>query len=204
MPVQTMKYPSSIQNLIQYFSKLPSVGPKTAERYVFHLLKKNPEALQAFAQAIAELKEKTAVCKICLNYAESDPCHICSDPARDKNILCIVSDARDMSAIESIGRYKGRYFILGGLISAIDEIGPDDINIKNLLENIKKNKYQEIILALSPNLEGETTVLYLIKLLKSYPVRITRLARGLPMGSDLEYADELTLANALKYRSEPN
>jgi recombination protein RecR len=197
-----MKFPASIQNLINFFSDLPTVGPKTAERYVFYLLKKNPEELQRFAQAIAELKEKTTVCSVCHAYAESNPCYLCSDKNRNPRLLCIVADTRGMMAIESTKEYSGLYHALGGVINAIEGSGPEELNIKSIIEKIKNIKIEEIVLALDPNFEGETTVMYLTKLLKPYKIKITRLAKGLPMGADLEYADEMTLANALKYRNE--
>ena len=197
-----MKYPDSIQNLIEYFCKLPTVGPKTAERYVFYLLSQHPEWLQEFAQAIAEIKEKTTVCKTCLAIAESDPCQICSDQKRNHSVICLAADTRDMLAIEATKQYNGVYHILGGVINMIEGIKPEQLNIKALLNHIKKNNIKEIILAFNPNLEGETTSMYIAKLLKPYKIKITRLAKGLPMGADLEYADEITLANALKYRNE--
>ena len=197
-----MRFPGSIQKLVDYFSKLPTVGPKTAERYVFYLLKQNPEELQRFAQAIAELKEKTTVCKTCFSVAESNPCIICTDNNRNKNILCIVSSTRDMLTIESTKKYNGLYHILGGQLNAIEGINPEQLNIRPLIEKIKNNNIQEIILALNPNIDGETTSMYLAKLLKPNNLKITRLAKGLPMGTDLEYADDMTLSNALKYRNE--
>ncbi len=197
-----MKFPLSVQNLISHFSKLPTVGPKTAERYVFYLLREHSEELQKFAQSIAELKEKTTVCQICLSYAETNPCSICADNRREKKTLCVVADTRDMITIEATRKYNGIYHILGGQLNAILGIKPEQLNIKQLLERIKQSSVEEIILALSPNLEGETTSMYLAKLLKPYKIKITRLAKGLPMGSDLEYADEMTLVNALKYRNE--
>ncbi|MFH1822616.1 MAG: recombination mediator RecR [Patescibacteria group bacterium] len=195
-----MKFPVSIQNLINFFEKLPSVGPKTAERYVFYLLKMDPEALQKFAQTIAELKEKTTVCKTCLAITESDPCYICADQKRNQSQLCIVSNTQDMLTIESTKQYNGLYYILGGLINTITGIEPKNLNIRSLEERIKNSKLTEIILALNPTVEGETTALFLTKMLKPYNIKISRLAKGLPMGSDLEYADEVTLTNALKYR----
>ncbi len=197
-----MKFPLSIQNLISYFSKLPTVGPKTAERYAFYLLKEHPEELQKFAQSIAELKEKTTVCRICLSCAETNPCSICADNRRDNRVLCVVADTRDMITIDATREYNGIYHILGGQLNAILGIKPEQLNIKQLIERVKRNGIKEVILALSPNLEGETTSMYLVKLLKPYKIKITRLAKGLPMGSDLEYADEMTLASALKYRNE--
>ncbi|MBU4374911.1 recombination mediator RecR [Patescibacteria group bacterium] len=197
-----MKYPLSIQNLISHFSQLPTVGPKTAERYVFYLLKQDPETLQKFALALSELKEKTTICQNCLAIAESNPCSICADQKRNKSTICVVDGSRDMMAIESIEKYNGLYHILGGVINAIEGIKEDRLNIKQLIEKVKKNNIAEIILALNPDMEGETTAMYLTKLLKEYNIKITRLAKGLPMGASLEYADEMTLVNALKYRNE--
>jgi recombination protein RecR len=197
-----MKYPRSILNLINYFSKLPTVGPKTAERYVFYLLKMPPEELQAFAQAVAELKENILVCKNCLAISETDPCSICSDQKRNNQKICVVSNTRDMISIEATGEFDGIYHVLGGVLATIKGVKPENLNIKKLVEKAGKQQSAEILLALNPNLEGETTCLYLSKLLKKPNIKITRLAKGLPTGADLEYADELTLANALKYRNE--
>jgi len=197
-----VRYPKSIQNLIDYFSRLPSVGPKTAERYVFYLLKAHPEWLQGFAQAVAELKEKTKLCRTCLAIAESDPCSICSDKKRNSALLCLVADTRDLLAIEDTKQYQGLYFILGGVINTIAGVKPEQLNLKSLQNRLKSGGPKEIILAFNPDLEGETTAMYLAKLLKPLKIKITRLAKGLPMGADLEYADEITLANALKYRNE--
>jgi recombination protein RecR len=197
-----MKFPLAIQNLINQFSKLPTVGPKTAERYVFYLLKQPAEELQRFAQFIAELKEKTTVCSSCLAISETDPCFVCANKERSKEIICVVASTQDMLTIEATHQYNGLYHILGGTINTINDIRPEHLKIKPLIERIEKNNIKEIILALNPDLEGETTSLYLIKLLKPLNLKITRLARGLPSGADLEYADEITLANALKYRNE--
>jgi len=197
-----MRYPASIQNLIDHFCKLPTVGPKTAERYVFYLLNQHPEWLQQFAQAIAEVKEKTTVCQNCSSITESNPCQICSDPKRNHSVICLVADTRDMLAIEATKQYNGVYHILGGVINTVEGIKPDQLNIQALLNHLKQNRIKEIILAFNPNLEGETTAIYISKLLKPWKIKITRLAKGLPMGADLEYADEITLSNALKYRNE--
>jgi recombination protein RecR len=197
-----MRFPASIQNLIDEFSRLPTVGPKTAERFVFYLLNQNSADLKKFAEALAVLKDNITVCRSCFAISGSDPCPICADTKRDKNVLCLVADTRDQLAVESTGQYHGTYFILGGEINAIEGIGPDKLHIQPLLEKIKTAKPKEIIMALDPTIEGETTVLYLIKLLKPLGVKMTRLAKGLPMGADLEYVDELTLSNALKYRNE--
>ncbi|MFA5109037.1 MAG: recombination mediator RecR [Patescibacteria group bacterium] len=195
-----MKYPAAIQNLIEKFSELPSVGPKTAERYVFYLLKQTDEKLKNLATAIGELKEKTTLCHSCLAIAEKNPCLICADKNRRTEILCLVENTRDLAAIESTRQYDGRYFVLGGLINTIDEVRPEDLNIDKLVKKIKSDNIKEIILALNFTLEGETTALYLTKILKDH-LKITRLAKGLPAGSDLEYADEITLTNALKNRN---
>ncbi len=197
-----MRYPASIQNLIDHFSKLPTVGPKTAERYVFYLLKAHPESLQQFAQAIAELKEKTTICRTCLAIAETNPCSICADPRRNRSVICLVADTRDLLAIESTKQFSGLYQVLGGVINTIEGAGPERLNLKQLTGRLKQQPIKEIIMAFNPDLEGETTSLYIAKLLKSHKLKITRLAKGLPMGADLEYADEITLSNALKYRSE--
>jgi len=200
-----MKYPKSIQNLIDHFSQLPTVGPKTAERYVFYLLKQDPERLQQFAQSLAELKEKTTICQTCYAIAEANPCSICTDKKRDQSTICVVDDTRDMLTIEATGQFNGLYHILGGTLNTIEGIKPEQLNISQLTNRINKSKVREIILALNPDLEGETTAMYLAKLLKPSRqdgIKITRIAKGLPMGADLEYADEITLANALKYRTD--
>ena len=199
-----MRFPAAIQNLIDYFSKLPTVGPKTAERYAFYLLKQDAEELQKFAQAIAELKEKTTICQTCLAVSETNPCAICLDKSRNKKQICLVADSRDMLVVEATKQFNGLYFVLGGLLNTIAGVGPEQLNVKQLISRLKSSQIAEIILALNPNLEGETTILYIVKLIKSLnlKIKITRLAKGLPSGSDLEYADEITLANALKYRNE--
>jgi len=199
-----MRFPAAIQNLIDYFSKLPTVGPKTAERYAFYLLKQDAEELQKFAQAIAELKEKTTICQTCLAVSETNPCAICLDKNRNKKQICLVADSRDMLVVEATKQFNGLYFVLGGLLNTIAGVGPEQLNVKQLISRLKSSQIAEIILALNPNLEGETTILYIVKLIKSLnlKIKITRLAKGLPSGSDLEYADEITLANALKYRNE--
>jgi len=197
-----VKFPESIQNLINQFSKLPTVGPKTAERYVFYLLKQPAEELQRLAQFIAELKEKTTVCANCLAISESNPCPICSDQKRNQSTLCLVASTQDMLTIEATRQYNGLYYILGGVINVVQEIKPENLNIKDLTKRLKEKNIKEVILALNSDLEGETTSMYLAKLLKAQGLKITRLAKGLPSGADLEYADEITLGNALKYRNE--
>ncbi|PIV50210.1 recombination protein RecR [Candidatus Falkowbacteria bacterium CG_4_9_14_3_um_filter_36_9] len=197
-----MNYPPAIQKLIDQFAKLPTVGPKTAERYVFYLLKQPKEIINNFAKNLSVLTDKITICKNCYAYTQTSPCPICSSDKRNKNLLCVVADYRNMITIESTGQYNGYYHVLGGHLNAIKGIKPENLNINTLIKKAKNEKYKEIILALSPNMEGETTALYLVKILKPYKLKITRLAKGLPVGADLEYADEITLTNALKYRNE--
>lgn len=198
-----MKYPFIIQNLIDQFAKLPSIGPKSAERLVFHLLYRPQNELHQFSQAIDHLKSSVKQCQICFNFSENDPCYVCRHPQRDKTIICVVSKPQDMAIIEKTASFDGVYHILGGNINPLENISPQNIKIKELFERFKNNGVKEVILALNPDMTGETTSVYLTKLIKQLPqIKITRLARGLPMGADLEYADEITLENALKDRKE--
>jgi len=196
--------PRSIRKLIEEFSEFPSVGPKTAERYLSYLLKQPKERLETLGREIAGLKDDLVVCQNCLNIAEQNPCPICADPTRDRSLLCVVSDGRNVNSIESTGQYRGLYYVIGGEINPVEGLGPEQLNLKKLMEKIKSNGIAEIILALNPTIEGETTSLYLSKTVKAADprIKITKLARGLPAGAELEYADEITLANALKYRVE--
>ena len=196
-----MRYPRALEELITKLSALPGVGPKTAERYAFYLLKQTEERLTSLATAISDLKNQTTRCHLCLAISEKDPCAICSDTTRDRTLLCLVEDSRDLMAIEATGQYRGGYFVLGGLINTIKEVRPDDLPITQLIKRLKQDAVTEMIVALNFTLEGETTALYLTRLLKQQ-IKITRLAKGLPAGSDLEYADELTLASAIKNRSD--
>jgi len=197
-----MRFPRAIDDLIAAFSELPSVGPKTAERYVFYLLNSSPDKLENLTRSLAELKAKTTICSHCLAIAESDPCPICAASARKNGVLCLVENTQDLLSIENTRQYQGQYFVLGGLINTIEDVKPENLNIKKLLQRIKQENFREIILALNFTLEGETTALYLEKILGNQGLKITRLAKGLPAGSDLEYADETTLATALKFRNE--
>jgi len=196
-----MEYPKAIQSLIDKLSELPSVGPKTAERYVFFLLKQAPEKLKSLAQAINELSAKTIICNRCLAISENNPCSTCADTTRLSNIICLVENTQDFLAIEATKQYNGKYFILGGLLNTIHNIQPEDLNIDKLVQTIKKEQTSELILALNFTFEGEATALYLNKILKNH-LKITRLAKGLPAGSGLEYADEMTLSSALKNRND--
>ena len=197
-------YPSPIQNLIDQFNKWPGIGPKTSERFVFYLLKKPKEEIEKFIWTIKNLKEKITVCSKCFNFSETDPCVICSNAKRNQSLICVVAKPQDIDIMEKTKEYQGVYFVLGGLLNTVDGITPDKLRVKELIEKIscKQQPVREIILALNVNLEGETTVLYLTKLLRPYKIKITRLARGLPMNSELEYADEVTLSSALKGRRE--
>lgn len=197
-----MRFPRSIQNLIDAFSALPTVGPKTAERFAFFLLKQDKETIAKMARALVELKGQTKLCRSCLSPAESDPCPICADPKRDKFTLCVVSNYRDLVALENTNNFFGQYFVLHGELSHLDGITPDKLNIKTLVARVKKMSIREIIVATNPTIEGETTALYLKRLFQNSKIKVSRLARGLPMGSDLEYVDEMTLSSALKYRNE--
>ena len=197
-----MQFPPSIQKLIDQFSKLPTVGPKTAERYVFYLLKKPQKDLDELARSVQELKKDISVCRSCGAISEKDLCSVCSDSSRDSEQICVVSTTRDMITMENTNKYRGVYHILGGNIDTIEGVKPDQLNISSLLEKAKQGKIKEAILALDSTLEGDTTAKYLISQLNPYNIKITRLARGLPMGSDLEYADSMTLINALENRNE--
>lgn len=198
-----MKYPKALQNLIDKLAILPSVGPKTAERYAFHLLNQSEERLDSLASAIKELKKQTTICHSCLAISETNPCPICADINRNRQTLCVVENSQDLKAIESTKQFNGLYFVLGGLINTIEDVGPETLNIDKLIKRLQKEEVKELILALNFTLEGESTALYLGKILKN-KVKITRLAKGLPAGSDLEYADETTLSSALKFRNEIN
>ncbi len=193
--------PRSIQDLIDEFSKLPGIGAKTAQRLTFYLLRSPEKEIQDFGQAALNLKKEIKTCSVCCNYTDQDPCRICSSPARDKHLLCVVSEPLDVVAFEKTG-FHGLYHILGGVISPVEGIGPDDLFIKNLIKRVETGEVAEVILATNPNLEGETTALYLQRLIQPFKVKITRIARGLPVGGDLEYADEITLTRALEGRRE--
>lgn len=197
-------YPSPIQNLIDEFNKFPGIGPKTSERFVFYLLKKQKEEVERLLLNIKNLKEKITLCSQCFSFSEKDPCSICSNFKRNHSLICVVAEPQDIAILEKTKEYHGVYFVLGGLLNTLEGITPEKLKIKQLLKKISDQKPQvkEVILALNPNLEGETTVLYLTKLLKPYKIKMTRLAQGLPTNSELEYIDEITLSNALKGRKE--
>ena len=195
-------YEGPIQDLITELGRLPGIGPKSAQRIAFHLLKIETEDAERLAHAIREVKARVHFCRACFNVAEGDLCRICRDPRRDPTVVCAVEEPRDVVAIERTQEFHGRYHVLGGAISPIDGIGPDDLNIADLLRRIPGDSVREVILATNPNVEGEATAMYLARLLKPLGVRATRIASGLPVGGDLEYADELTLGRALEGRRE--
>lgn len=196
-----MQVPKSVQNLIEAFERLPGIGPKTAQRLTYYLLHAPKEEAQNLAKAAVEMKEKTVLCSICFNIGEEDPCQICSDSSRDQSVIAIVEDPLDVLALEKSG-YKGLYHVLHGVISPLENIGPDEIHIREILARLKDGKVKEIILATNPTMEGEATAMYIQRLISPLGVKITRIARGLPVGSDLEYADETTLSRALEGRKE--
>ncbi len=197
-----MYYAAPVAVLIEELTKLPSIGPKSAQRLAFHLLKVSPEEAKKLSDAIVDVKNKIKFCKICFNITEGDVCELCRDTNRDDSLLCVVGEPRDIIALERAGNYRGRYHVLEGVVSPIDGIGPGDLRIKELLDRLKDDKVREIILATNPNIEGEATAMYIARLVKPLGIMVTRIASGLPVGGDLEYADEVTLGKALEGRRE--
>ena len=195
-------YEGPIQDLIDELSRLPGVGPKSAQRLAFWLVKAPPEDAKRLAQVIVQAKERIFFCRECGNVAEGELCRICRDPGRDVSTICVVEEPKDASTIEKAGVIKGRYHVLGGAISPLDGIGPDDLRVQELLDRVERDHVTEVILATNPNLEGNATAMYVAALLKPLGLTVTRLASGLPVGGDLEYADEVTLGQALEGRRE--
>lgn len=196
------KFPEPIERLINELGRLPGVGPKTAERYAFALLKRRPEDREALAGAIVDVGGTLTTCSTCGNYTEKDPCYICADSHRNKGVICVVATEQDLLAIERTSEYKGVYHVLGGVLSPADGITPTELNVKQLLKRLELQSPEEIILAFDHTIEGESTMLYLTRAARKFDIRITRLARGLPTGSEVGYADEVTLTDALKGRAE--
>lgn len=197
-----MNYTKPLARLVEEFQKLPGIGPKSAQRMAFHLLKMTQNEVQKFSDAILEAKEKIKYCRQCFNLSSENPCEICTNSSRDKSILCVVAETRDLIALERTREYKGLYHVIQGVISPLDGITPEDLRIKELIERLQSEEIQEIILALNPSVEGEATSMYLAKIIKPLGIKVSRIAFGLPAGADLEYADEVTLTRALEGRRE--
>ena len=195
-------FPEPVARLIEALQKLPGVGPKSAQRMTFFLLKRPADEVGELSAALTALKTRIVHCSRCFNVTEEDPCRICGDPARDARSLCVVEEPNDLLAVERTGEFKGRYHVLMGALSPLDGVGPEDIRVRELLHRLDGEAVDEVILATNPSVEGEATAIYLARLLKPLGLRITRIARGLPVGGDLEYADEVTLSKALEGRKE--
>jgi recombination protein RecR len=193
-------YEGVVQNLIDELGRLPGVGPKSAQRIAFHLLAADPADVTRLTEALREVKEKVRFCKVCGNVAEAEECRICRDARRDMHVICVVEEPKDVVAIEKTREFRGRYHVLGGAISPIEGVGPDDLRIRELMKRLADGEVTELILATDPNLEGEATATYLARLVKPMGLTVTRLASGLPVGGDLEYADEVTLGRAFEGR----
>ena len=195
-------YEGPIQDLVDELNRLPGIGPKSAQRLAFHIVKSAGEDAKRLAEAIVQAKERVRFCRECFGVSEGELCKLCADPSRDGEVICVVEEPKDVSVLERSGAIKGRYHVLGGAISPMQGIGPDDLRVNELLERATRNGVTEIILATNPNLEGNATAMYVAGLLKPLGIRVTRLASGLPVGGDLEYADEVTLGQALEGRRE--
>ena len=191
-----------VARLVDEFHKLPGIGPKSAQRLTYYMIRMHEEDARSLAEAIIAVKERVILCSQCFNITESDPCGICSSPTRDRSLICVVEEALDVLAMERTHSFKGLYHVLHGVISPMNGIGPEDLKIAPLLDRLKGNEVEEVILATNPNLEGEATSMYVHRLIEPLGMRITRPARGLPMGGDLEYADEVTLAHAMEGRQD--
>jgi recombination protein RecR len=195
-------HPEPLARLIEALQRLPGIGPKTAQRLAFFLLKRPAEEVRELADAVGQLKALIVHCSVCFNVTEENPCRICRDPQRDRRMVCVVEEPNDLLALERTGEFRGRYHVLLGALSPLDGIGPEDLRVRELLARLEGEPVDEIILATNPSVEGEATAIYLGKLLRPLGVRVTRIARGLPVGGDLEYADEVTLSKALQGRRE--
>lgn len=197
-----MYYPQPIARLIDSFSRLPGIGSKTAARLAFHVLRMNEDDVVEFAKALVHVKRNLIYCTQCCNISDADPCRICGDASRDRSVICVVQESKDVIAMERTKEYKGHYHVLHGAISPMDGVGPDQIKLTELLHRLKDEGIKELILATNPNVEGEATSMYISRLVKPFGLKVTRIAHGLPVGGDLEYADEMTLTKALEGRRE--
>jgi len=195
-------YPEPVARLIDALQRLPGIGPKTAQRLTFFLLKRPAAEVRELSESLVAVKDRIVYCQTCFNVTDEDPCRICADPARDARLLCIVEEPNDLMAMERTGEYRGRYHVLLGALSPLDGVGPEDLKVRELLVRLENGAVSEVILATNPNVEGEATALYLARLLRPLGMRVTRIARGLPVGGDLEYADQVTLSKALEGRRE--
>jgi len=195
-------YAKPIDHLIEALTRLPGIGRKTASRLAFHILRSSPSEAQQLARAIVDVKEKIRLCSICFNLTDEDPCRICQDERRTREVLCVVEGPNDLIAIENTGEFNGRYHVLHGTISPLEGIGPDDLKIRELLERLRKEQISEVILATNPTVEGGATALYLSNLIRPFSIKVTRIAYGIPMGSEIEYSDGMTLSKALEGRRE--
>lgn len=191
-----------LQNLIEEFEKLPGIGSKTAQRLAFFTLNRSEDEVKKFASAIINAKEQLCYCSVCQNLSDSEVCSVCSNPSRDHSVICVVESPRDVLQIEKTNEFNGVYHVLHGAISPMDNVGPDDIRIKELVGRVSGGDIKEVIMATNPNLEGETTAMYISKLIKPFGINVTRIAHGVPVGGELEFADEVTLSKALKWRVE--
>lgn len=191
-----------VAELIGHLKKLPGIGEKSAARLAFHILKAERDDVEGLSRALLEVKDKISLCRVCFNITDENPCAICADPRRDSSLVCVVEEPADMLAIERTGRFRGKYHVLHGVLSPLDGIGPEDIRIDELMQRIKAQKVSEVILAVNPSTEGETTSIYLAKILQPLGVKITRIAYGIPMGGDLKYSDDMTLIRAIESRRE--
>ena len=197
-----MAFSPVVQRLIDELNRLPGVGPKSAQRLALHILRSSQEDVDRLSGAMREVKDKVSFCRTCFNLAEGMLCPVCSDPGRDATVLCVVEEIKDLAALERTAEYKGKYHVLGGCISPLDGVGPEDLRVRELLERVRIEGVQEVILATSPTVEGEATAMYVSGLLRPLGMRVTRIASGLPVGGDLDYADEVTLGRALEGRRE--
>ena len=197
-----MYYPEPIAKLIESFSRLPGVGPKTAARLAFHVLRMKEDDVIDFAKSLVSVKRNLHYCSVCCNITDIDPCRICSDKSRDVSVICVVQEPKDLVALERMKEFDGHYHVLQGAIAPREGVGPDEIRIAELLKRLSDERVQELILATNPNIEGEATAMYLSRLVKPFGIKVTRIAHGLPVGGDLEYADEVTLSKALEGRRE--
>ena len=197
-----MYYAKPLAKLVAELEKLPGIGPKSAQRLAFHILRSSEDEARRLAEAITEVKSRITLCSVCFNFTESQTCAICCDPKRDRSMLCVVAEPRDLVAMEKTNEYRGLYHVLGGVISPMDGIGPEMLKIRELTSRLGQDDVKEVILATNPTIEGDTTAMYLAGLLKPLGVKVTRIAHGVPVGGDLDYADQATLIQALEWRRE--